>query len=546
MQKTMSDIQENTEAKLAAYIDGDLDGSDRAEIEKLLEQNPNYRRVLDQLRQTRQLLRGLPRESAPPELSEIFNSQLERSVLLDGITEQRPKSGPLNRWPQFMMAAAVVLLTVGLGTVVYFVLPKSRPPIRIAQNSAMPSAGLHGAQPTSAEDEEDLYDRSANSSLAGGQPARDAAIVPGLDVAAADPSSEVGELALDAYQNPQVQSLLYETSGANTVTEPKSENSKDALVMVVRSNDPQELQKQIVAYLDANSISWSAAPQQVPVTLNLTMAQSDKDSTEAVSPWQRILGSNASGGAIQPAQEQGQVNRRGNQLTTQPTTQEASALASQAEVNASQIRQSLDQQLAKKARALSVNNVYVARRLSRVQLVELSDTLTGKSQAGQNQSQQVQLESVTRAYRYRVQDGMAKAVLPTQATTEPALRQDATLGRRSFAAQQQVAAVARPSTEPAQSQPSAATQPVQQANAVNFVEGVRYFRGEASALATTRPTTEAFLMADTRPAPTTMPAEALYLVLVVQNEAPLAPTTQESLERSAQPPATQPAPANPQ
>ncbi len=545
MRKTMSDIQENTEAKLAAYIDGDLDGSDRAEIEKLLEQNPNYRRVLDQLRQTRQLLRGLPRESAPPELCEIFNSQLERSVLLDGITEQRPRSGPLNRWPQFMMAAAVVLLTVGLGTVVYFVLPKSRPPLRVAQNSAAPGAGLYDAQPTSAEDEEDLYDRSPNSSLAGGQPPRDAAIVPGLGVTAADPSSEVGELALDAYQNPQVQSLLYETSGANTATPSNAENPKDALVMVVRSNDPQELQKQVVAYLDANSISWSAAPQQVPVTLNLTMAQSNKDVAEAVSPWQRILGSNASGGAIQPAPEQAQINRRGVQLTTQPTTQEASALASQAEVNAPQIRQSLDQQLAKKARALSVNNVYVARRLSRVQLVELSDTLTGKSQAGQSQYQQVQLENVSQAYRYRMQDGMAKAALPTQAATEPTLRQGVALGRMNFAAQQQVAAVARPSTEPAQSQPSAAAQPIQQGNGVNFVEGVRYFRGEASALAT-RPTTEAFLMADSRPAPTTMPADALYLVLVVQNEAPLAPTTQDTLERSAQPPATQPVPANPQ
>lgn len=546
MQKTMSDIQENTEAKLAAYIDGDLDGSDRAEIEKLLEQNPNYRRVLDQLRQTRQLLRGLPRESAPPELSEIFNSQLERSVLLDGITEQRPKSGPLNRWPQFMMAAAVVVLTVGLGTVVYFVLPKSRPPIRIAANSAAPSAGVHGAQPTSAEDEEDLYDRSTNSNLAGEQPPANTAIVPGLDVSAADPTSEVGELALDAYQNPQVQSLLYETSGANTATASKPENSKDALVMVVRSNDPQELQKQVVAYLDANNISWSAAPQQVPVTLNLTMAQSNKDVAEAVSPWQRILGSNASGGAIQPAPEQGQINRRGVQSATEPTTQEASALASQAEVNAPQIRQSLDQQLAKKARALSVNNVYVARRLSRVQLVELSDTLTGKSQAGQSQYQQVQLENVSQAYRYRVQDGMAKAVLPTQAATEPSLKQDFALGRVNFAAKQQAAVAARQSTEPAQSQPSAATQPIQAGNAVNFVEGVRYFRSEASALATTRPTTEAFLFADTRPAPTTMPTDALYLVLVVQNEAPPAPTTQETLERSAQPPATQPAPANPQ
>lgn len=542
----MSDIQENTEAKLAAYIDGDLDGSDRAEIEKLLEQNPNYRRVLDQLRQTRQLLRGLPRESAPPELSEIFNSQLERSVLLDGITEQRPMSGPLNRWPQFMMAAAVVLLTVGLGTVVYFVLPKSRPPLRVAQNSAPPGAALHSAPLPSAEDEEDLYDRGSNNNPAGGEPQPNNAMVPGLDVAAADPSSKVGELALDAYENPQVQSLLYETSGANTtnVTNSKPENSKDALVVVVRSNDPQELQKQVVAYLDANNISWSAAPQQVPVTLNLTMARSDKDVTEAVSPWQRILGSNASGGAVQPAQELAKTNRRAVQSTTQPTTQEATGLASQAEGNVPQVRQDLEQQLAKKARALSVNNVYVARRLSRGQLVELNNTLTGKSQADRSQ---VQLQNVAQAYRFRTQDEKAKAVLPTQAATEPAQRQEMALGKLNLAVRQQAAEAARPTTEPAPSAAPAATQLAQATNAINFVEGARYFRSELSQ-ATTRPTTEPSLIAalDTRPAPTTMPTEALDLVLVVQNDTPLAPTTQESLERSAQPPATQPAPANPQ
>ena len=543
MQKTMSDIQENTEAKLAAYIDGDLDGSDRAEIEKLLEQNPNYRRVLDQLRQTRQLLRGLPRESAPPELSEIFNSQLERSVLLDGITEQRPRSGPLNRWPQFMMAAAVVLLTVGLGTVVYLVLPRSRPPIRVADSSPPPGVITHSAQPTSAEDEEDLYRQDTNSNLAGEASPPRPAVVPGLEVTTADPTSQVGELALDAYQNPQVQSLLYETSGANTATITKADNSKDALVMVVRSNDPQQLQKQVVAYLDANNISWSAAPQQVPVTLNLTMAQSNKDVADAVSPWQRILGANESGAVSQLAQAQRDDKRRALQSTTQPATQETPALADQAERNATpQVRQNLDQQLAKKA-TLAVDNVYVARRLSRVQLVELNNTLTGKSQAAQTQVQQAPLDNFAQSYQFRMRGEAAKIVAPTQAATEPSQKQVMAMGRYQSPATQPSALAANLTTEPAMS--PASTQPVQAGNAITFVEGVRYFRSEAN-LATSRPTTEAFLMADTRPAPSTMPTESLYLVLVVQNDTSPAPTSQESLEHSAQPPATQPAPASPQ
>src|SRR6266478_4581672 len=95
---TMSEVQENTEAKLAAYIDGELEGPERAEIEKLLEQNPNYRRVLDQLQITRDMLKALPRETAPADMCESFSGQLERSVLLEGLSENRGSRLSINRW----------------------------------------------------------------------------------------------------------------------------------------------------------------------------------------------------------------------------------------------------------------------------------------------------------------------------------------------------------------------------------------------------------------------------------------------------------------
>ena len=55
---------ENIEAKLCAYIDGDLDAQGRAEIEKHLAANPQHRGLIEQLSKQRDLLRQLPREEA--------------------------------------------------------------------------------------------------------------------------------------------------------------------------------------------------------------------------------------------------------------------------------------------------------------------------------------------------------------------------------------------------------------------------------------------------------------------------------------------------
>src|SRR5215469_10558560 len=118
----MSQSQEIIEAKLCAFIDGELDAEGRVEIEKHLEANPQHRRLLESLKATRDLLKWLPRENAPPEVAETLNGQLERSVLLD---DENPTLGP-SIWPRVFAAAAIVLLTAGLFAAVYFTLPKSQ------------------------------------------------------------------------------------------------------------------------------------------------------------------------------------------------------------------------------------------------------------------------------------------------------------------------------------------------------------------------------------------------------------------------------------
>jgi anti-sigma factor RsiW len=120
------DPKESTEAKLCAYVDGDLDAAGRAEIEKYLETNPQHRKLLEELKQTRQLMQALPRASAPPEIGEMLQGQLERSLLLNELdTEPAVDSMRISRAAQFRAVAAVILLALGLGAVVYFVLPSS-------------------------------------------------------------------------------------------------------------------------------------------------------------------------------------------------------------------------------------------------------------------------------------------------------------------------------------------------------------------------------------------------------------------------------------
>src|SRR6476661_5686513 len=100
---------EHIEARLAAYVDGDLDATGRAEIEQHLATNPQHRELLQQLQRERSMLRDLPREKAPDDFYEGFASQLERSVLLDMDDEpQANVAGRINRWPQVYAAAAVI------------------------------------------------------------------------------------------------------------------------------------------------------------------------------------------------------------------------------------------------------------------------------------------------------------------------------------------------------------------------------------------------------------------------------------------------------
>jgi hypothetical protein len=116
---------ENIEARLCSYVEGDLDPAGRADIEKYLLANPQYRPLIEELARTRGLLRKLPRESAPAELLETLSGQIERSALL-GDDVGDVAGTRTNRLPHLAAWAAVLVLTGGLAAVIYRVLPSNK------------------------------------------------------------------------------------------------------------------------------------------------------------------------------------------------------------------------------------------------------------------------------------------------------------------------------------------------------------------------------------------------------------------------------------
>src|SRR5690348_8199548 len=117
----MESSKEQIEAQLCAYIDGELNDAERAEIERHLKSNPQHQSLIAELRRHSGLLQDLPRASAPLELNEALCGQLERSALLNSSEEEGSTGLSINRWPQITAVAAVLILAIGLGIVVYYV-----------------------------------------------------------------------------------------------------------------------------------------------------------------------------------------------------------------------------------------------------------------------------------------------------------------------------------------------------------------------------------------------------------------------------------------
>lgn len=123
----MPDDMEQIEARLAAYVDGTLPVEQRAEIEAYLKANPTHGRLITELKSIKFAVSTLPKEKAPAEILDTLQGHLERHTLLEGV-EETAVSSRIRRWPQVGALAAVLLLTAGLGILVYQVLPQKKGP----------------------------------------------------------------------------------------------------------------------------------------------------------------------------------------------------------------------------------------------------------------------------------------------------------------------------------------------------------------------------------------------------------------------------------
>jgi hypothetical protein len=241
---------ENIEARLCSYIEGDLDAQGRAEIEKYLLSNPQYRALLQELARTRGLLRNLPRESAPAELMETLSGQIERSALLGDDSAVVGQVGH-NRFGQFAAWAAVLVLTGGLAAVVYRVLPsnKVQPELALLKPAPLPSASATPSQDDGAK------------------------LAPDMDKVVAAPATEPAAgvaVAQDATTAP----AQVEVAAAPTVDAPGAAQPPIDQIAAAASTAPADLQSNAVA--DSVAPAFGGAAGQVP------KAQSREQSREQI------------------------------------------------------------------------------------------------------------------------------------------------------------------------------------------------------------------------------------------------------------------------
>ena len=168
------DPKEAVEARLCAYLEGDLADDERAEIERHLANSPQHQKLLADLSAVRTWTRQLPREPAPADLAEQFQQQVERSMLLD---PAGPRPAP-RRW----LVAAVLLLTAGGAAVVSTVL--IRRPMRQTPVAVRTPASREETATVPAGADNSLGDLPPGSALTGVQPLPSRAFVPAVVVPA--------------------------------------------------------------------------------------------------------------------------------------------------------------------------------------------------------------------------------------------------------------------------------------------------------------------------------------------------------------------------
>lgn len=251
---------ENIEAMLCAFIEGDLDATGRAQIEKHLQDNPGHKKLLQELMAMRDLVRNLPRVKAPMDVGESLRQKVERSMLLDDGPALVSEPGRASRWPQFFGIAAVVMLFASLCFIVYKALSPTLKPAVFTQDVA-----IIPAMPAPAKTEIAAPMAKSASPQTPAPPAQIAAPAP------------VNNFVQSLQQAQQTESAVLDVGGIRRRladfgydVEPvaNSENGNvsapagsSPILMVVNSTDPLATRLQIRQFLtNSAGVSWGVVP----------------------------------------------------------------------------------------------------------------------------------------------------------------------------------------------------------------------------------------------------------------------------------------------
>ena len=270
----MTDDVEQIQAKLVAYLDGELTGPERAEIERHLRSHPTHMALMKQLMRHRQLLRSLPVEKAPPDLLENLQAQLEREALLSDL-HPAPVVLRIHRWYPVLAAAAVFLLAIGLGVVIFSMLPSRKPAITMAD--------LRESPPEDERKSEEREKTAAADSAKTGD-------AEGLMRATPRPSRSFGGrggAAIAAKPAPEPADrgkLAYDKSKSYAVTAGRLmadvEIDRDAGVITINAENARAADARLQNYLEENKVAWSDESQ--------LRDESSKDRAPGRADWQRL------------------------------------------------------------------------------------------------------------------------------------------------------------------------------------------------------------------------------------------------------------------
>ena len=100
---------------LCSFIDGELDAATAAAVRAALDTDENLRQECEDLRKTAELVRGLPKVSAPAAIAEAITANAERDQLM-GRTVAAPVSAgrPRLYWGLSMAASLLIGVAVGI------------------------------------------------------------------------------------------------------------------------------------------------------------------------------------------------------------------------------------------------------------------------------------------------------------------------------------------------------------------------------------------------------------------------------------------------